>query len=191
METWMVIVGGAAVVAIVVVSMLFMRTRRGGKKQTTRLQAGFGPEYAKAVEAKGRSNGEEDLIGREQRAELFPVRALSADEMSRYRGNWTAVQALFLDDPEAALVGADRVVGEVLGTRGYPSGDFEQRAQAVSVDHPRAVQEYRAAHDVTARNQRNAASAEDLRTAFVQYRTVLTQLLDANVAPVPVSANAS
>jgi hypothetical protein len=191
MELWMVIVAGVAALAIVVAVVLLGRARRGGKQQTRRLQAGFGPEYAKAVETQGRSNAEDDLLKRQQRAELFPIRSLSADEVSHYRESWTATQAQFLDEPEAALVGADRLVGEVLATRGYPTGDFEQSASAVSVDHPRAVQEYRAAHEVTARNQRNAASADDLRTALIRYRTVLGELLDSNMPVMNLPSNAS
>jgi hypothetical protein len=191
MELWMLILGAVAILTIAAAAALITRARRGGTKQTRRLQAGFGPEYAKAVGIQGRSSGEEDLMQRQQRAELFPIRALSADEVSHYRDRWTATQAQFLDEPEAALIGADRLVGEVLATRGYPTGDFDQSASAVSVDHPRAVQEYRAAHEVTARNQRNAASADDLRTALIRYRTVLSELLDSNMPVMNLPASAS
>ena len=32
--------------------------------------------------------------------------------------------------------------------RGYPMGDFDQRAEDISVDHPEVVSNYRTAHDI-------------------------------------------
>jgi hypothetical protein len=62
--------------------------------------------------------------------------------------------------------------------RGYPVGDFEQRAADVSVDHPHVVQNYRTAHDIAVRQQRGEASTEDLRKAMVHYRALFEDLLD-------------
>ncbi len=190
METWMVITGAAAVIAaVLLIAALVMRARhRSGAQQTTQLKAGFGPEYTKAVEEQGRSGAEEDLIKRQKRADLFNVQALSPGQVASYRERWTATQAQFLDEPEAALTAADHLVGEVIAARGYPTVDFEQGASAVSVDHPRAVQEYRAAHEIVLSNQRNPATADELRSAFVQYRGVLTELLDDNVVAAPLAA---
>jgi hypothetical protein len=62
--------------------------------------------------------------------------------------------------------------------RGYPVGDFEQRAADVSVDHPHVVQNYRTAHDIAVRERRGEASTEDLRKAMVHYRALFEDLLD-------------
>ncbi len=181
MEHWMMIAIGAAVAAaVVLVATLVMRSKRqASAKQTTQLQQGFGPEYGRAVGEKGRSNAEEDLLRRQQRAELSPKRALSATEVTHYSASWTATQAQFVNNPGAALTAADHLIGEVIAARGYPAAEFEQGASALSVDHPRAVQDYRAAHEVVLRNQRNPATTDDLRAAMVQYQAVFTELMDS------------
>jgi hypothetical protein len=69
-------------------------------------------------------------------------------------------------------------VGEVMQARGYPVADFEQRAADVSVDHPRLVENYRAAHDIATRDRRGEASTEDLRQALVYYRGLFEELLE-------------
>lgn len=179
METGTVVIIAAAVAAaLMLVLMLVMRSRRkGGEKQTKRLREGFGPEYEKAVGDKGRSSAEEDLLKRQQSAGLFQVRPLSAIEVTRYNESWTATQARFVDDPGAAITAADHLVAEVIAARGYPAAEFEQGASALSVDHPRAVQDYRTAHEVALRNQRNPVPTDELRAAMGQYHTVFSELL--------------
>lgn len=179
METWMIIVIiGAAVAAVLAIAALVLGSkRRRGEKQTARLSEGFGPEYAATVESKGRSGAEEELLQREQRANLFPVRPLSAIEVTRYNENWTAAQAQFVDDPGAALTSAEHLLAEVIAARGYPTTEFEQGASALSVDHPRAVQEYRAAHEVVLANRRNPVSTDELREAMGKYHTVFEEVL--------------
>ena len=70
------------------------------------------------------------------------------------------------------------MVKEVMQTRGYPVGDFEQRAADISVDHPNVVANYRAARDIAQRNNRGKATTEDLRQAMVHYRSLFEELLD-------------
>ena len=43
-------------------------------------------------------------------------------------------------------------------TRGYPVGDFEQRAADVSVDHPIVVENYRAARAIAVANERSSSA---------------------------------
>jgi hypothetical protein len=62
--------------------------------------------------------------------------------------------------------------------RGYPVEDFEQRADDVSVDHPEVAENYRAAHALAVANTQGLASTEDLRQAFVHYRSLFAELLD-------------
>jgi len=90
------------------------------------------------------------------------------------------VQARFVDDPKGAVTVADSLVMEVMQARGYPVGDFEQRAADVSVDHPLVVENYRSAHDIALRHNRGQASTEDLRKAMVHYRTLFQELLETN-----------
>jgi hypothetical protein len=62
--------------------------------------------------------------------------------------------------------------------RGYPVGDFEQRAADVSVDHPRVVEHYRAAHAIALRDEQGQADTEALREAMVHYRALFDDLLE-------------
>jgi hypothetical protein len=62
--------------------------------------------------------------------------------------------------------------------QGYPSGDFEQRAADISVDHPAVVENYRAAHEIALRSSDGQANTEELRRAMVHYRTLLQELLN-------------
>lgn len=183
METWMIVAIGVAVVAVLLlITALVMRSKRQqSAKQTAQLREGFGPEYTKAVADQGRSGAEEDLLKRQQLAGSSPKRTLTAIEIARYNESWTATQAQFVDNPGAALTAADRLVAEVVAARGYPAAGFEEGASALSVDHPRAVQEYRAAHEVVLRNQHNALPTDDLRAAMSQYHAVFTELMDAGV----------
>jgi hypothetical protein len=77
---------------------------------------------------------------------------------------------------------ADELVGEVMAARGYPVGDFEQRAADVSVNHPRVVEHYRAAHDIAMRNARGDADTEQLRQALVHFRALFEELLEATTS---------
>ena len=56
--------------------------------------------------------------------------------------------------------------------------DFEQQADDISVEHPDVVENYRAAHVVALANDQGLASTEDLRQAFVHYRSLFAELLD-------------
>ena len=82
--------------------------------------------------------------------------------------------------PSSGVLGqADGLIIAVMGERGYPMDDFEQRADDVSVDHPDVVEHYRAGHAVSARIGRGQdASTEDLRQAFVHYRYLFQELLE-------------
>ncbi|PYJ25225.1 MAG: hypothetical protein DME91_04965 [Verrucomicrobia bacterium] len=67
---------------------------------------------------------------------------------------------------------------EVMKTRGYPVGDFDQRSADISVDHPNVVTNYRAAHDIASRNNQGQATTEDLRQAMIHYRSLFEELLE-------------
>ncbi len=87
-------------------------------------------------------------------------------------------RARFVDDPRGAVTVADGLVTEVMQKRGYPIGEFEQRAADISVDHPVVVENYRAAHAIALRHSSGQASTEDLRQAMVHYRALFQELLD-------------
>jgi len=72
---------------------------------------------------------------------------------------------------------ADRLLGDVMSARGYPVSDFEQRAADISVDHPRVLENYRAAHQTALRQTNGQANTEDLRQAMIHYRTLFEELV--------------
>jgi type II secretory pathway pseudopilin PulG len=164
----------ALVAAIGAAVWLYMRNR-----QTATLQDRFGPEYDRALaEHRDQRQAERALKEREERVDHLNIRPLEREERDRYAERWQTVQARFVDDPNGATEDADELVGEVMATRGYPVGDFEQRAADVSVHHPRVVEHYRAAHAIAVRNSRGDADTEQLRQALVHFRALFEDLLE-------------
>jgi hypothetical protein len=152
------------------------------KDRTKRLRSKFGPEYDRVVDSYGdRSKAEEDLVHRQKRVEKLHLRDLTPADADRFADAWRAEQARFVDSPRDAIANADRLVIELMQTRGYPMGDFEQRAADISVDHPVVLENYRAAHAIAVRDSQATASTEDLRQAMVHYRTLFEELLDRRV----------
>jgi len=172
---WGIVIVAAAVA---VIAWLLLRKRR-----TERLRDRFGPEYDRAVRDKGEvRKAEAALEARQARVARLHIRPLESADAARFSREWRSVQALFVDDPKAAITNADRLVGEVMHARGYPVGDFEQRVEDISVDHPDVVRNYRAAHDIALDHASGRTSTEDLRQAMVHYRALFTDLLGAQTA---------
>ena len=95
-----------------------------------------------------------------------------------------------MDDPRATVANADSLVTEVMKVRGYPMGDFEQRAADISVDHSLVVKNYRVAHEIALRDTGGETSTDDLRTALLHYRMLFEDLLEVQVAE-PEKQNAT
>lgn len=172
------VVAIVAALAIIAAAWMFMQ-----KKRTEQLQSRFGPEYQRMVETDGdRRRAEAVLLERQKRIEKLDIRPLSAEDQRRFEQAWIREQARFVDDPKGAVAEADRLIGQAMRARGYPVGDFEQRAADISVDHPMVVENYRIAHDIALRDRRNEAETEDLRKAMVHYRSLFEDLLENRVA---------
>ena len=103
---------------------------------------------------------------------------------------WQRVQSQFVDDPAAAVSSADRVIQQVMGERGYPVEDFEQRVTDVSVDHPQVVEHYRQAHAIADSSAQHDAPTEDLRQAMRHYRALFDDLLETS-ADEPLTRDAT
>ena len=165
-----------AIAAIVVVAAVAWFIYRYQSRQ--RLVSRFGPEYDKAVDVVGSRRGaERELKEREERVEALDIRPLNPEDRSRYADEWRRLQARFVDEPAPAIDGADRLIRDVMQRRGYPVGDFERRAQDLSVNHPVVVQHYRDANSLAARRREGHANTEDLRQAMVHYRALFDELL--------------
>jgi len=168
------------IVAVVIIAILIVAVWWYSMRQrSAKLQEKFGPEYERTVAEKGDTRkAEDELTDRQKRVSKLEIKPLAADERRRFNDEWRAVQARFVDDPSAAVRDADTLVGRVMEARGYPVGDFEQRAADVSVDHPTVLEHYRAAHAVALRHAQGQASTEDLRQAMVNYRALFDELLE-------------
>jgi hypothetical protein len=176
------IIGAVAIVAILIVASFVYskRVRTGNRQRSEQLREQFGSEYDRTIVDKGDiRHAESDLAARQKRVSKFDIRPLAADEGQRFSDEWQVVQASFVDDPSIAVRDADALLGRVMEARGYPAGDFEQRYADVSVDHPAALDHYRAAHETTLLDAKGEANTEDLRQAFINDHALFTELVDA------------
>lgn len=180
MDTTLGLVVVAAAVVAVLVGLTVSRQRKSAD-----LQARFGPEYTHVVDAYGsKSKAEAELAAREKRVRELPIRGLAPPERNRFDQSWQAIQARFVDEPARAVTSASALVKDLMAARGYPIGDFEQRAADISVDHPVVVSNYRAAREIAQKNDSGKATTEDLRQAMVHYRALFRELLDTADEPV-------
>ena len=175
MDPKLIALAVVVVLVIVVAIALYMRKR---KNTTAGLKNRFGPEYDRAVKQHGSERkAEAKLADRETRVDLLKIRDLDLAERERYLAQWQAVQSRFVDYPKGAVTEADELVSSLMQTRGYPVADFDQRAADISVDHPRVVDNYRAAHEIAQRQRLGEASTEDLRSAIIYYRSLFDELV--------------
>jgi hypothetical protein len=170
-----------AIVAVVVAVLIIAAVILTRKRRREHLRENFGPEYDRAVAVHGSpARAEAVLADREKRVHSLSIKHLSASDRATYTAEWEAVQRRFVDDPAMAVSEADSLVNRVMTARGYPMGDFEQRAADISVDYPTVVQNYRLARDIAARHSTGQASTEELRQAMVHYRSLFAELLEAS-----------
>lgn len=175
MDTRVIIPVILVVVAVIVVAAIIVSRRR----KSEHLKEHFGPEYDRTLKMHGDpTKAERVLAERERRVEKFSLRALSPADRDRYATEWAGVQRRFVDDPSTAVTQADKLVTNVMVARGYPMGDFEQRASDISVSYPNLVENYRAAREISLRHAKGESSTEDLRRAMVHFRSLFDELLE-------------
>jgi hypothetical protein len=172
MEVWVWIVivilavALGAVIAYVVIN----------QQRSAHLKKRFGPEYERAVEsADNRQDAESHLRDVERRRKDLDIAPLSENSRRNYASQWESVQRQFVEDPYGAVIAADDLIVAVMSERGYPVDRFDDRADLVSADYPEVVNDYREAH--TVRRRGDDASTEDLRQAFVHYRSLFDEML--------------
>jgi len=164
-------------VAIAVVAWFVIQRQR-----SVHLKRRFGAEYDRAInELGGRAKAEAELTKRQKRVAGLTITSLTPADAVSFSQAWNTLQGRFVDNPKGVVTEADLLVRELMAKRGYPMGDFELRAADISVDYPGIVSNYRAAQAIAVRNARGEADTEELRKAFVHYRTLFDELL--GVAP--------
>ena len=157
-----------------------------GYRRRRHLSDRFGPEYERTVAAtEHRREAEAELERRERRVESLAIRPLDPSDRLRFAEEWRRVQARFVDEPAAAVEEGDRLIQEVMAARGYPVGDFERRAEDLSVDHPRVVQNYRAGRDLALSSRAGTADTEDLRRAMKHYGELFDELVEERAREAP------
>lgn len=168
------------IIALVVVLVLVLAAAAWVASRQTRrnrLRRRFGPEYEHRVAETGdRMVAERELMALEQRHARFKLRPLSDAERVRYAEQWTVVQEQFVDRPGEATAAAEELVNAVMRDRGYPDGDFEQRARDLSVEHGPSVGHYREARGIRLNHEAGGVSTEDLRRALKHYRAIFMSL---------------
>jgi hypothetical protein len=181
-------VDSTVIVLIVVIVVLALGLIAAGvmlfqRRRTERLQEHYGPEYERSLSQTGnRRAAEAQLSEREKRHRELDIRDLRSDERERFAASWADIQREFVDDPKRAVHDADMLVLDIMRTRGYPvgddGGDFERRAEDISVEHPDVVQHYREAHAVRDATERGDVDTENQRAAVTSYRSLVTALLE-------------
>lgn len=177
-RTLMMIVAGFAVLVIILMAIGAAVWVINRKRNTETLKEKFGPEYDYTVSQLGdQQKAEADLKMREKRLEEMEIRELSADEEEHYLGEWERIQAKFVDNPDGAVTQADQLIQAAMSDRGFPVLDFEQRSTDLSVVYPTVVSNYRAGHEIAHRIGTEDVTTEDLRQAFVYYRSLFNELV--------------
>jgi hypothetical protein len=173
----------AAAVVLAITAAIWLNAKA---RRTKLLRSKFGPEYNRMARARGdAAEAEQVLKARQKRVAKLEIRPLNASQRAEFADRWELAQARFVDDPTAAVAIADILVQEVMNQRGYPVVDFEQRVADVSVDHPSVVQNYRLAHDIGVRDEKEDVGLEKLRAAMLHYRALFADLLhDGGLQPV-------
>ena len=146
--------------------------------RTRELRTRFGPEYDRALEGQNRRVAEQQLATREQRARQLQLRPLGQDEQLRLTTSWSAIQRRFVDDPADSVREAHVLLEEVMRLRGYPTQSFEDEVELLSVDHPAAVQHFRAAYELAGQRNGGSGDTEQNRQAMIHYRALFEDLLD-------------
>jgi hypothetical protein len=178
-HTDILVVGIVVAIAVIAAVAFAVLSRRRSK----RLRERFGPEYDRVVRQEGNARKAEGVLEfREKRRQKFVIRPLAPADKSKFALRWNEIQSRFVDDPAGAVTVADGLVTEVMQVRGYPIGEFEQRAADISVDYPLVVENYRAAHAIAVLHGAGRATTEDLRQAMVHYRALFQELLEEPVA---------
>ena len=164
-----------AIVALLAVIVLLLVWLFAQRRRTKALREDFGDEYDRTVEARGgRSKGEADLVERKERAQSFDIRPLTVVEHDRYADDWNETKALFVDSPVEAVSRADRLLTDVMNTRGFPMSDFEHRHGDLTVKHKDTAKHYLAGHEIAQRS--SDATTEELRRAINHYEALFKDM---------------
>jgi hypothetical protein len=161
------------VVAVLVVAAVAIEQQRSAM-----LKRRFGPEYERAIDEHGdRRAAEGALRQRLKRRKSVELLDLTQATAERYSGQWRALQAGFVDDPQGSVTSARMLVDQLIVERGYRDGEVGDvgsgdRLELVAIDHPELVAHYRDGQRLG-----RDASLDDMRATFIHYRDLFEALL--------------
>ena len=142
------------VIVVALAAYFIFRNRR-----TAALRDHFGDEYDRTVEQTGaRAKAEAALKDREERVAKLDIRPLTAEERNGFSREWRDVKAVFVNSPVEAVHHADRLLTNIMKTRGYPMADFDRRYEDLTVDHGEVARHYREGHELVLRHGRGQGS---------------------------------
>ncbi len=166
----------AIVVVLLIVAAVLAASKK--KKRTQELRGTFGDEYDRTVDSSGkRRDAERELAQRQQEHQQLDIRPLSAASRQRYLTAWDGVQSRFVDNPVLALSEADALITQLLGERGFPTGDARESERMLSVEHGRVLEGFRAGHAIEQANSTNRADTEQVRQGMLHFREVFESLV--------------
>jgi hypothetical protein len=173
MQVWQLVAISVAILVLAGVGWwLYERNR------TQHLRSRFGSEYDRRVATIGdRRRAESELALSEQRVKKLTVRPLSASDRIRFQDEWRMCQARFVDDPSGAVDDADRILNDIMRVRGLSVDNPDDRMVDVVAAYPHQASAFRDSHDILIRHHRGIATTEDLRKAFVNYRSLFDDML--------------
>ena len=173
MQPWMITI---LVVSLVVVAAIVWYLN--DQRRSMRLREHFGPEYNRAVLGAGsRRQAEAELARREVIAKELRNRHLHDADREKFLTEWKMCQAQFVDDPAGAVERADHLLMAIMRTRGYATDNPYERMTDIAAAYPYHAAKYREAGEILARHRHEDASTEELRTAFLHFRTLFEDLL--------------
>lgn len=179
----------AIIIFIALVLVVAVVAIRGRNEHTKRqIRASFGPEYDRVrSEYGGTRAADRELARRSQLHNRLRLEPISANDRDFYTTSWEHIRGGFLDDPSAALSGAEQLIARLLEARGYPVEDQREQLDLLSVQYGGAVADYRQALSVSERIRIGPASmpTEVKRQALMQYQTLFDSLLGLPGAVVP------
>lgn len=161
-----------AVSVAFVAALVYALVRRAFLRRSLELEQPSSAEYDISLDELGAAARTE----REQ-AQRRRLRELSAAERQRFATSWHQIQARFVDDPALAVSSANELIGQLMRARGYHTEHFEQCVADFSMDHPTAMQHYRAAQQLVRSAPNGTVATEQLRQAVVHYRALFADLL--------------
>src|ERR1700754_4751181 len=150
--TLLIIIIIIAVIVVAAIAALVYRQMQ--RRQTERLEERFGREYDRSLDrAEDRSAAESDLREREKRHRELELQPLDEGQQVKFEKRWSDVQREFVDSPSRAVHNADLLIVDVMSARGYPTAEFEQRADDLSVKYPELTHHYREARRISQANE--------------------------------------